>query len=561
MSNAPAAAANAVTKPDRMVAALASVLPADLSHSPLLGILAVVMGAGIGSLAARLLSLGLADLRGHLGLGVDEGAWIGTAFNAATMFIGPLTVYLGAILGARRVLLACAAVFTIVSACLPFAHSYPVLIALLAIAGLSSGTFYPLTLSFALLNIPLPYLAITLGVYATCIEGALNFAPSLYGFYRDHLSWTWMFWTSAVVTPVVMACAYFGIPPPRPRPASGPKPSFAGFLYASAGLALVFAAIDQGQRLDWWRSGVFTGLFASGTFLLLCAIVRRMRAPNPLVDLPYLRQWNTIALGLALFSFRFVLLATAFVIPQSLSFRGLDAAQFGPAVLWTAVPEMVLAVFAAHLLNKGLDSRLLMALGFATIGTVCLVNAGFTSVWAPENYFRTELLMAVGQSFAFVGLVSTIILQAFFSGGLASPYRVLTFSAFFHLVRIFGGQLGTTLMARFIAEQEKLHSYLLGLHVQPGDWVTEHIVRLLTAGFAARSNGTGGAAGRAVGLVAGDVRLQAYALTFIDAFQLLAWVSVATLLVIATIRGFPLNYRSLAALATGPSPARMRDQS
>src|SRR6185295_8167623 len=140
---------------------------------------------------------------------------------------------LGAILGARRVLLVCTVVFTIVSACLPFVHSYPVLIGLLVIAGLSSGTFYPLTLSFALLNIPLRYLVLTIGVYATSVEGALNFAPSLYGFYRDHLSWTWMFWTSAVVTPVIMACAYFGIPASRRPRASGPKPSFAGFLYAS----------------------------------------------------------------------------------------------------------------------------------------------------------------------------------------------------------------------------------------------------------------------------------------------------------------------------------------
>ena len=100
------------------------------------------------------------------------------------------------------------------------------------------------------------------------------------------------------------------------------------------------------------------------------------------------------------------------------------------------------------------------------------------------------LLMAVGQSFAFVGLVSSLILQSFFSGGLASPYRVLTFSAFLHLVRIFGGQVGTTLMTRFIAEQEKLHSYLLGLHVQPGDWITDRVLHLLTAGLAARSSGT-----------------------------------------------------------------------
>src|SRR6185369_6395800 len=204
------------------------------------------------------LSLGLADLRGHLGIGVDEGAWISTAFNASTMLIGPLTVYLGAVLGPRRVLLVTCAVFTAASACLPFAHSYSVLIVLLVIAGLSSGTFYPLTISFALLNIPLRYLALTLGVYATFIEGGVNFAPSLYGFYREHLSWEWMFWTSAVMTPVMMLCVYYGIPESTPPKRSGEPPSFVGFFYASAGFAMLFAALDQGQRLDWWRSGVFT---------------------------------------------------------------------------------------------------------------------------------------------------------------------------------------------------------------------------------------------------------------------------------------------------------------
>jgi DHA2 family multidrug resistance protein len=461
------------------------------------------------------------------------------------MFIGPLTVYLGALLGPRRVLLICTAIFAIASACLPFVHSYGLLIALLAIAGLSSGTFYPLTISFALLNIPLRYLAITLGLYATCIEGALNFAPSLFGFYRDHLSWTWMFWTGACMAPILTVCVFYGIPASRRPAPAGPKPSFRGFLYLSAGLALLFAAIDQGQRLDWWRSGVFTALVASGTFFVLCAIVRRLRAPNPLVDLPYLRKWNTIVLAFGLFSFRFALLATAFVIPLSLSFRGLDAGQFGPAVLWTAVAEMGLAVFAGHLLNKGLDSRLLMASGFAMIAAVCLMNASFTSAWAAENYFRTELLMAVGQSFAFVGLVSTLILQSFFSGGLDSPYRVLTFSSFLHLVRIFGGQLGTTLMSRFVAEQEKVHSYLVGLHVQSADWVTGHTLTDLTAGLAAKSTGIAAASGRAVGVVGGAVRTQAYALAFIDAFHLIAWACVIVLIAIATVRGFPFGLGDL----------------
>jgi DHA2 family multidrug resistance protein len=559
-SIAPAPATHTVTKAER-IAAMGSRLPADLAHSPLLGILAVVIGAGLASLAGRLLTLGAADLRGHLGIGVDEGAWIGTAFNASTMFIGPMTVYLGAILSPRRVLLVCTCVFAITSACLPFAHSFSVLIVLLAIAGLSSGTFYPLTITFVLLNIPLRYLALTLGIYATVVEGAVNFAPSLYGFFRDHWSWAWMFWTSALVAPLMMACVYFGIPPSRRPASSGPKPSFAGFLYASAGFALLVAALEQGQRLDWWRSSVFTALVASGTFLLLCAMVRRLRAPNPLFDLPYLRQWNIIGLAIGLASFRFVLLATAFVIPQSLSVRGLDAAQLGPAVLWVAAPEMFLAVFAAYWLYKGIDSRLLMSLGFAMIAAACLLNADFTSVWAAENYYRTALLMAVGQSFAFVGLVSSLVLQALFSGAAESPIRALTFGAFFHFVRIFGGEIGTAVMGRFVAEQEKLHSYLVGLQVQAGDWITQHTVSLLTAGLAPESNGTAGAAGRAVGLVAGSVRLQAYSLTFIDAFHIVAWVSVGTLILLATLRRFPLSFRDLVALDARSRQPRTGDQS
>jgi DHA2 family multidrug resistance protein len=534
-------------------------LPADLSHSPLLGILGVVLGAGIVTLASRLLGLGLADLKGNVGIGYDEGAWISTTFNVALIFIGPLTVFVGALLGARPVLFVSAAVFTLVSLCLPLVHSYSLLIVLLVVAGLSSGTFYPLTLTFALRNIPLRYLALTLALYATSIEGAVNVAPSLYGFCRDSLSWQWMFWTSAGVTPVMMACVYFGIPSsPRPRP-SGPPPSFVGFFYWSAGLSLVFAAVDQGQRLDWWRSGLFTALFAAGTFLVLCAVVRRLRSPNPLVDLPYLRKSNTVLLGCGLFAFRFSLLGTIIVIPQTLAVRGLDAAQYGPAVFWTAAATLFLTFVAAFLLNRGLDSRLLMGIGFAAIASACLVNADVTSVWSAENYFRSEILMAVGQSFAMVGLVTTIVLQALFTGGLDTPKRVLTFSALFHTVRLFGGQVGVVLMVRFIAEREKLHSSLLGLHVQVGDWITDHTVGYLTAGLAAKSSGLAVATARALDIVAARVRLQAYTLTFIDAFHLIAWTCVATLLLIALLRRFPMTFGELRALDVA-AHARPRSQ-
>jgi len=523
----------------------------DLSHSPVLGILGVLLGAGIVTLTGRLLSLGLADLKGNVGIGFDDGAWISSAFNIALMFIGPFTVYLGGLLGPRRVLLASAAVFTLVSLFLPLVHSYSLLIVLMVVAGLSSGTFYPLTLTFALRNIPLRYLALVLALYVTSIEGAVNFSPSLYGYFRNHVSWEWMFLIPALITPVMMTCIFLGVPEsPKPQSKKEP-PSFAGFLYLSAGFASLFAAIDQGQRLDWWRSGVFTALFVGAVFLLLCALIRRLRGPNFLVDLPYLGKWNTILLAFALFTFRFALLATIIVIPQSLSVRGLDAEQLGPALIWSAILEFVVACIGALLLYKGTDSRLLMAIGFTAIAFACLINADFTSAWAPENYFRSELLMAVGQSFAMLGLVSSLVLQAALSGGLDAPQRVLTFSAFFHTVRLLGGEMGVSLMGHFIADREKLHSYLLGLHVQSGNWLAAGTVQHLAAGLASKSNGAMGATGRALGIIDGRLRLQAYSLTFIDAFHFVAWACAGMLLLTALLRRSPLSLGQLPALQQG----------
>ena len=286
-----AASSIGVSPPIHLILArqVASVEPADLSKAPLLGILGVIMGAGIVTLTGRMLTMGLPDLKGHLGIGFDDGAWLSTAFNAALMFIGPFTVFVGALLGPRRVLFAAATTFTLVCAVLPLIHSYSLLIVALVLAGLASGTFYPLTLTFALRNIPLRFLPFTIALYATSVDGAVNIAPSLYGWYRDHLSWHWMFWNSAVITPVMALCIYYGIPA-SPAPKKSAAPSFEGFLYASAGFGLLYAAIDQGQRLDWWRSGVFVGLFVGGSFFVLCSLLRRFLGPNPLVDLPYLRQ-------------------------------------------------------------------------------------------------------------------------------------------------------------------------------------------------------------------------------------------------------------------------------
>src|SRR6201992_2570206 len=514
--------------------------PTITTH-PLLGVAGVLLGALIATCTGRLMSVGLPDIRGALHLGVDEGSWINTTFNASMMFIGPFSVYLGGLLGARRVLLACGSCFTVISLVLPVSPQLAVLLILLVLGGLTAGTFYPLTLSFILRNLPMRYVLLGIAMYAMDIVFTTNVATSLEAWYIDHLSWRWIFWNSAVLTPVMMLLVYFGIPwQPLPQPKEGqPKPSWRGFFHFSVGLALLYAALDQGQRLYWWHSGIIVGLVVSGSFLVMMTIIRRVRMPNPLINLKFLLSRNTLLLGVVLIFFRFTMLATVVVIPSYLgSVKGYLPLQTGPVLLWVGLPQCICGLLAMYLL-KYIDARLILTFGFTLVSIACLLNAHLTSAWSGANFGLSQGIMAIGLAFAFNGMVGAIILEVVNSGALKRPIAVLTFAGYFQTVRLFGGQAGAAFMGHFLATREQFHSNILGLSVQLGVPATHQRVLGLTAYMNSHYSGLPGAAGRAGEILGLQIRQQAFTLAINDTFLLIAWSAVLCLVVVAWMAPVP----------------------
>src|SRR6202008_45176 len=112
-------------------------------------------------------------------------------------------------------------------ALLPFAPGYWVMLALLIVAGLVSGTFYSLTMTFVLNALPKRLIIFGIAAYAADIVFVSNVASAMEGWYVEHLSWHWIFWTAALFTPLMMLCVYFGIPQ---RPLSDARPSWRGLI-------------------------------------------------------------------------------------------------------------------------------------------------------------------------------------------------------------------------------------------------------------------------------------------------------------------------------------------
>src|ERR1700744_2966771 len=133
-------------------------------------------------------------------------------------------------------------------------------------------------------------------MYATDIVFTTDMAQAWESFFIEHLSWRWIFWNGAILTPLMMTLVYFGIPRqplPTPKPGQLP-PSWRGFLYASLGAALLYIALDQGQRLDWFHSSLIVGLTVAGALLVGAAVVRHFLLPNPLVHFQFLIRRNTL---------------------------------------------------------------------------------------------------------------------------------------------------------------------------------------------------------------------------------------------------------------------------
>lgn len=517
--------------------------------------LAVFLGAGIISLAQRLLSVGLPDLRGALGLGFDEAAWIPTACDMALMFMGPFTVYLGGIVGPRRVLLICAPIYALASFTIPFTTSYFAIIGLQAIVGLSAGTFYPLSLSYALTNLPPKYTIYGIAAYSMELMTTLSLATPLQAWFGRHGSQRWIFWAGPALSLVMMLLIYVAMPSPPKRPPPKVKPSFVGFLYMSLGLSLILGLLEQGERLDWLHSRTIIAMLTSGVFLLVAAALRRVTKPNPLVNLGFLLRRNTLILGLGLFFFRFVLLSILVLIPGYLgAVQGYRPLETGRVLTWALLP-IVLGGFAASRLMRRLDARMVAAFGFALIGASTVINARLTSVWAAEDFFIAQPVVGAGLAFTLVGIIGMIGQQLQETGavgpsGVVRPANVLTYASFFQTVRLFGGQIGVSVVQRFVDVREMFHSNRLGYHLQPGDFTTDERLRALAAGLLPPSPGLDDAQGRAVALLGAQVRREAYTLAYADGFLLIAAGCIGVILCVSLMKPMKIYYDTTASGVT-----------
>jgi DHA2 family multidrug resistance protein len=190
------------------------------------------------------------------------------------------------------------------------------------------------------------------------------------------------------------------------------------------------------------------------------------------------------------------------------------------------------------------DPRLVASIGFIFISLACLMVAhGLTAVWSSDQFLPSQMLQAVGQSFALSGILFFAVLHL-------KPEDALTFGAAVQTARLMGGEVGVAFMATLVRVRGQIASNQIGQHLRVGDGA---VIQRLTAYAGGPTRGADPAASlrRAEGLLAGVVRTAAALQGVLDAFVAVGALTALALLIVVTHRPAPLGPASHRPLFGG----------
>ncbi|MCP4618387.1 MAG: MFS transporter [Bradyrhizobium sp.] len=502
-----------------------------IAPQPLFAVGAVLLGSFLANFDSRLTTVGLPDLRGAFSLGFDEGAWLSTASIGSQIFIAPAVAWLATVFGLRRVLGVPSLIYALVSLVIPFASNYSVLIALSIAHGMLLGTFVPATLMIALRNLPMRWWLPAIAIYSIRVGFALDSSTSLVGFYVDHLGWQWLYWQGMVIAPLMGLMVYLGTPNEPVNRALLRDADWGGMLLLGASVAMIYAGLDQGNRLDWLESGTVMALLLAGAALFVAFLINEALVPQPWAHVNVLFSRNIGLSLVAILLYTLTSLSNSSLVPNFLSVvTQLRPEQSGMLLLtWGALPMFVLLPLSIYLLRH-LDARFVVVMGFSAFAAANLWGTQLTHDWALGDFTGIVMLQSFGQAFTLLPIIIMALSNS-------DPSRATAFAAYIQIMRLGGAEIGVALMGTWLRVREQIHSNYLGQYVESGGSDVVQMLKHLTDQFA--SHGAGLAPARAVAMLAARVQREANVLAYIDGFWLCFWLAMAGLFVVALITRAP----------------------
>ena len=406
-------------------------------------------------------NVALPQMQGSLSSTPDQIAWVITFNIVATAIVTPMSGWLAAVLGRRRLMVWGVTGFGVCSVLCGLAGSVEELVVYRIGQGAFGAPLVPLSQAIVLESFPERARGRVMSIWGTGVILGPIVAPVIGGLLSEAYTWRWVFFMLVPFTAVALVGVLIFI---RRRPAhSGreapPRLDWTGFLALAVAIAALQLMLDRGERTGWfasWEILLYAGICLSALWIF---VVRNATAPRPFLNPALLGDRNFVVGLLLIFIFGMLNLIPLTLLPTLLqSVQGYPDSIIGQILSARGAGTFV--GFAVMFLATRLDPRLPMAVGLALQIWSGWMMSGFNVEVTTGDVLRASAIQGLGVGLMWIPL--TVATFATLPNALVADG-----TGIFHLLRNMGSSIFISLSVALVLRETKIAHATLVPHVSP----------------------------------------------------------------------------------------------
>ncbi len=480
--------------------------------------LSVMLATIMQALDTTIANVALPHMQGSMSATQDQISWVLTSYIVAAAIFMPLTGFLTARFGRKRIFIWTVVGFTVASMMCGAAQNLTQIVLFRMLQGVFGAGLVPLSQSVLLDSYPKEKHGSAMALWGMGVMVGPILGPMLGGWLTENYSWRWVFYINLPFG----LLAWYGLKNYLQETAIDHARRFdlQGFAYLSLAIGALQMMLDRGESQDWFasREVVIEGTLAALSCYLFIAHIFTDR--KPFIE-PELFRDRNFTLGLiAIFIIGIILLASMALLPPFMqSLMGYPVIDIGYLLAPRGIGTMF-AMFVVGKLLRNVDPRHTILAGLVLTVYSLWEMTWFNTDITGWTIVRNGIVQGLGLGFIFVPL-STITFAT-----LDRRYRDEG-TALFSLMRNIGSSIGISVVITKLAQNTQAN------HAAFADYITPFSVPLRQAVESGVYN-----LGTDQGLLGIDseVTRQAATLAYLQDFRLMMWVTACAVPLILLLR-------------------------
>ena len=421
-------------------------------------VIAVVLTAILEVLDITIVSVAIPHMLGTFGATSDQITWVLTSYLVSAAVVMPLTGYLSARLGRRRLLIVSIVGFVVTSALCGVSWTLGSMVAFRLLQGICGAPLVPLSQAILLDAFPREKHGQALAIFGLGIIVAPVLGPTFGGWLTDTFVWRAVFYINVPIGVFALLLAMGNLPRSEVKYM---QTDWVGLILLVLAVGSLQMVLDQGQTRDWFNSRFIQVFTAISFFASVAFFMRGWNNPKNIVDLSLLKDRNFLAGLLAITAYGVTLFGTIALLPLlTQRLMGYPAMSAGMLFIPRAVASAIALSITGNYLMNWIDARILVAAGIvlSAVGTMMMAGLSLQAdAWAIA---APGIVAGIGMGLFFVPLTAVAF-------GRMENQKLDEAAGLYALMRGIGSSIGIAVVSWLFVRQTQVHWDDLITHINP----------------------------------------------------------------------------------------------